>query len=226
MAGGAAPACPQPGHEGSHVVRGGTYGVSDNRRQLWLCRRPDAGRPGRWLEHRFAEPLPRPAVRTGPEPDPPDSAQAYPRQYEFPVGLIAEALVAVGRGASYFSAAQQTRRRAPHVKRRRRGADRGANGTLVGDWVDQFTPILGEHLLPARWPRRLALAVLPFYRRSPDPGRRRHRTSWAILAAYDLTAAADHPARGLVLLRAVPAPRSPAFVEFLTALPGRPDVVV
>ena len=55
-----APTPPCPEHPGSSVKRAGTYGVSVNQRQRYLCRPEDGGKP-----HQFTPPLSREAVTAG-----------------------------------------------------------------------------------------------------------------------------------------------------------------
>ena len=133
------PLCPRSGHTTSVVVRGGTYGVSGHRRQLFLCR-PRAGSP-----HRFAGPLPR-ELTTEPlcveclTVLHPHEGPPYPQTYQFPARQVAAALVAVGKGDAYHKAAEDARTNATRVRRNRRTAPKkrpkfyGANGTPAGDW--------------------------------------------------------------------------------------------
>jgi hypothetical protein len=88
---------------------------------------------------------------------------------------IAEALVAVGAGATYRQAALVARERA-----RRLPADPQTgelrmtrHGQLVGDWVEVFAPVVFEPFGPVCWPRAgsLLLDDLPFSVRDPQSGR-------------------------------------------------------
>ena len=105
-----APPCPRDGHDsaaGFRVSRDGTYGRVQPR-QRFRCTAPDAA------FHRFTPVLPREQATGGvcSVCDSEVHAHAGPvvsRGYRHRLHLVAEALVAVGRGVSYTRAAQRAR---------------------------------------------------------------------------------------------------------------------
>ena len=162
--------CPWPEHVGSRVKLDGTYGQVGHRRQRYKCS-PRGGRP-----HVFTELLPREeswhdaceycerAVqrREGPK---------APRHYQFVARGIAEALRAVGAGASYMHASRVTRERAHRLRcdpatGELRESD---HGQLVADWVKLFAPVVFASERPTAWPAEgsLLLDHLPFRVRAP-----------------------------------------------------------
>lgn len=95
-----------------------------------------------------------------------------PRHYQFVARGIAEALAAVGAGATYMQASRVARDRA---RRFRFDALTGevresAHGQLVADWVELFAAILSAAHRPRAWPAEgsLLLDHLPFRIRSED----------------------------------------------------------
>jgi hypothetical protein len=86
-----------------------------------------------------------------------------PRHYQFVARRIAEALQAVGAGASYMHASRVTRDRA---HRFRFDAETGelresAHGQLVADWVELFAPVVFEAYRPRLAGGGLAVARPP-----------------------------------------------------------------
>lgn len=220
--GSAVPACPR-GHT-SRVVRAGTYGPPDRPRQLWWCRPVDGTKP-----HRFAERLPRRVLEPGPHTC--DTCETHlavfegpqhPRQYEFAARMVAQALVAVGSGVTYRRAAATAR--TASAKELRRGTKYGPNGTLAGDWVAAFAPVVtGPVFDGEEWPEMVALDELPFG--TTISKRRKQRTQWVIFGAY------AHPTRTgggghLFRLKASPNLNAAAAAAWLTSIPGRPKYVV
>src|SRR5919199_919180 len=167
--------CPRREHAGWRVRLDGRYGKPGHRRQLYRCLPGNGDRP-----HRFTELLPREEAwhdaceaceRGVQEHEGPHAA----RRYRFVARGIAEALVAVGAGASYRQAALVSRERA-----RRLPADPltgelrlTRHGQLVGDWVEVFAPVVFEAHGPVCWPQTgsLRLDDLPFWVRDPATGR-------------------------------------------------------
>jgi hypothetical protein len=168
--------CPQPEHAGSRVKLDGTYGKPGHRRQRYKCS-PRRGKP-----HVFTELLPREESwhescehcerhverREGPK---------APRHYQFVARGIAEALQALGAGATYMHAARVARDRA---RRFRFDPETGElresdHGQLVADWVELFAPVVFEPRRPAAWPTEgsLLLDHLPFRVRAHDANGRR-----------------------------------------------------
>ena len=161
--------CPE--HAGSRVKLDGTYGKPGHRRQRYKCM-PRRGKP-----HVFTELLPREESwhgacehcerhldrREGPK---------APRNYHFVARGIAEALLAVGAGATYMQASRVARDRA---RRFRVDSETGElresdHGQLVADWVELFAPVVFEPHRPAFWPPEgsLLLDHLPFRVRALD----------------------------------------------------------
>jgi hypothetical protein len=107
------------------------------------------------------------------------------RKYQFVARGIAEALVAVGAGATYREAAAVARERA---RRLRADPQTGElrftrHGSLVMDWVEVFASVVFEAHRPRRWPASgsLLLDDVPFRVRDPDSGR--HRIAFRVFAA-------------------------------------------
>ena len=167
--------CPRPEHAGSRVRFDGKYGKPGHRRQLYRCVPRSGDRP-----HRFTELLPREEAwqdacevceRAVDLHEGPHAA----RHYQFVARGIAEALRAVGAGATYRQAALVARERA-----RRLRADPATgeprltrHGQLVMDWVEVFAPVVFEAHRPTAWPAAgsLLLDDLPFSVRDPASGR-------------------------------------------------------
>jgi hypothetical protein len=88
---------------------------------------------------------------------------------------IAEALVAVGAGASYRQAALVSRERARRLPGDPRTGElrMTRHGQLVGDWVEVFAPVVFEAHRPVCWPPTgsLLLDDLPFSLRDHETGR-------------------------------------------------------
>ena len=168
--------CPRPEHAGSRVRFDGQYGAPGHRRQYYKCIPANGDRP-----HRFTELLPREEswkdacelCERGVEfHEGPHAA----RKYQFVARGIAEALVAVGAGASYREAAGVARERAQRLR-----VDRATgelrftrHGSLVMDWVEVFAPVVFEPFRPRAWPasgslvlRRLAVQRAQPYERPP-----------------------------------------------------------
>lgn len=160
---------------------GGARPRTGPRRQLWWCY-PHAktGRAGAAVDktdaHRFAEAMPRQLL--------PAKAAAHNcsecatelelhegpphvRGYEFAARSVAAALVAVGQGTSYHQAAKAARQVTGWGRRvaagQVAGLRPGANGTLAGDWVGLFGPLVTDPVLGQEsWPSVVALDDVPF----------------------------------------------------------------
>jgi hypothetical protein len=220
----AAVTCPRPEHAGSRVRFDGHNGPPGHRRQRYRCT-PAGGDP----PHRFSEPLPREeswreaCERCEREVGNHEGPHA-PRYYEFVARGIAEALLAVGAGASYRDAAAVARERARRV---RQAEDAGEprlsrHGSLVMDWVEVFAPPVFAPHRPGSWPASgsLLLDDLPFRVREPRTGG--HRTAFRVLAAMGYER--DRPK--LWRLEARTAKSQADWEAFLGALPGSPPRVV
>ena len=217
-------ACPRPDHAGSRVRFDGRYGKPGHRRQLYRCVPGNGDRP-----HRFTELLPREEAWR-------DACEACERQvhlhegphaarrYQFVARGIAEALVAVGAGASYRQAALVARERA---RRLRADPETGESrltrhGQLVAAWVEVFARVVFEPYRPRGWPEggSLLLDDLPFSVRDPATGRFR--------IAFRVFCAAGFERGGPKLWRveAFPDASQANWEAFLGALEGAPPRVV
>jgi hypothetical protein len=146
--------CPRPEHADSRVRFDGKYGKTGHRRQLYRCAPCNGDRP-----HRFTEVLPREEAwhdaceiceRAVHLHEGPHAA----RHYQFVARGIAEALAAVGAGATYRHAALVARERAGRLQS---DPDTGEprltrHGQLVMDWVEVFAPVVFEAHRPIAWP--------------------------------------------------------------------------
>jgi hypothetical protein len=197
---GETPNCPL--HPGSRVWRDGIYGEGDRRRQRYRCIPADGSAP-----HRFSEPVVRKGARA-----------LRPRLFSYNAEEIAAALVAVGKGMSYRSAARLVPR------------SPAPDGNSVADWVELFAPPIYARHAERRWPDTVALDELRFHARSRDARGRalpEEVPAFRILAAlaYGRGAAAE-----VVALRAVPgySPRGaqPFWEELLRAFEGTPAELV
>lgn len=216
--------CPRAEHAGSRVRFDGQYGNPGHRRQLYRCVPANGDRP-----HRFTEVLPREeawhdACEACERPVHLHEGPHAARHYRFVARGIAEALVAVGAGASYRQAALVARERA-----RRLPADPETgelrmtrHGQLVGDWVELFAPVVFEPFRPACWPQTgsLLLDDLPFSVRDPETGR--FRIAFRVFCATGFED--GHPK--LWRLEAFTAKSQADWERFLGALGGAPGRVV
>jgi len=220
--------CPRPGHARSRVKLDGTYGKPGRRRQRYRCR-PRVGK-----SHVFTELLPREESwqdsceqcerrvqrREGPK---------APRHYQFVARGIAEAIHAVGAGATYMRASRVASDRA---HRFRFDAETGElresdHGQLVADWVELFAPVVFEPQRPRAWPVEgsLLLDHLPFRVRALDASGGRIRAG---RVAFDVFCAVGYRAGKPLLWRAeaFPTAHPVNWSAFLGALPGEPKRVV
>ena len=220
--------CTDRSHAGSRIKLDGTYGRPGHRRQRYRCS-PRGGKP-----HVFTELLPREESwhgacehcerdverREGPK---------APRHYQFVARGIAEALQAVGAGASYMQASRVARDRA---RRFRYDPDTGeiresAHGQLVADWVELFARVVFDPLRPVSWPARgsLILDHIPFRIRAED-GRGRGipggRVAFDVFCAVGYRAGKPRLWRAQAFSTAHPANWS----AFLASLEGEPPRVV
>jgi hypothetical protein len=225
---GARAKCPNPDHVGARVKLDGTYGKPGHRRQRYKCS------PRQGKRHVFTELLPREESwhgscehcerlverREGPK---------APRHYQFVARGIAEALAAVGAGATYMQASRVARARA---RRFRFDLETGevresAHGQLVADWVELFAPLVFDRQRPTAWPTQgsLLLDHMPFRIRAEGaggvgiPGGR---------VAFDVFSAVGYRAGKPRLwhTEAFPSAHPQNWSAFLAALPGVPERVV
>jgi len=197
--------------------------------QLGIVRPSCWTHPEVWNPHRFAETLPREeswsaacqrCERDVGAHEGPHAA----RNYQFVARGIAEALTAVGAGASYRDAALVARERALRL---RADPDSGEpritrHGSLVMDWVEVFAPAVFEPCRPQRWPvgGSLLLDDLPFRVRDRQTGR--HRVAFRIFAALGY----DAGRAKLWRLEAFTSKSQTDWEAFLAALGGAPERVV
>jgi hypothetical protein len=95
----------------------------------------------------------------------PWEGQAGAREYRFAAREVGEALVAVGRGASYQAAAESARRHAGRFRgstdrragREWRRRDPARDGQIMANWVDVFGALVCAGELPERWPHTLLI---------------------------------------------------------------------
>jgi hypothetical protein len=220
--------CPRPEHAGSRVKLDGSYGKPGHRRQRYKCS-PRAGKP-----HVFTELLPREESwhgscdhcerrverREGPK---------APRHYQFVARGIAEALAAVGAGATYMQASRVARDRA---RRFRFDLETGEvresdHGQLVADWVELFAPVVVEPHRQSAWPAAgsLLLDHLPFRVRALDADGKRIPAG---RVAFDVFCAAGYRAGRPRLwhAEAFASAHPTNWSAFLGTLPGEPRRVV
>lgn len=179
-ASGTAPACPRAGHtvaDGFRVSRDGRYGHSpDAQRQRYRCTAPDGA------FHRFTPTLPRQVSHgdTCPECEAHVGAHAgpvAPRAYRHRLSLVAEALVAVGRGVSYQTASQRAR-----VAAGRELLAGDGTGGLVAEWVDVWAPLVLSTLAEPEPAETLAIGTTDVRWTNSRTGQRRRQ--FALLVAY------------------------------------------
>jgi hypothetical protein len=213
---------------GSRIKLDGTYGKPGHRRQRYKCS-PRRGKP-----HVFTELLPREETwhgscehcerhlerREGPK---------APRNYHFVARGIAEALLAVGAGATYMQASRIARARARRfpVDRETGELRESDHGQLVADWVELFAPVVFEPYRPAFWPPEgsLLLDHLPFRVRALDADGKRipaGRVAFDVFCAVGYRAGKPRLWRAEAFTSAHPANWS----AFLGALPGEPSRIV
>lgn len=216
--------CPRPEHVGSRVRLDGRYGKPGHRRQLYRCLPANGERP-----HRFTELLPREeawheACESCERPVHSNEGPHAARRYQFVARGIAEALQAVGAGASYRQAALVARERAHRLRTDpETGEERlTRHGQLVGDWVEVFAPVVFEPRCPNTWPEAgsLLLDDLPFSVRDPATGR--FRIAFRVFCA----AGFQRGRPKLWRLEAFPDASQANWEAFLGALDGAPRRVV
>jgi hypothetical protein len=216
--------CPRPEHAGSRVRLDGRYGTPGHRRQLYRCL-PDNGDRA----HRFTELLPREeswhdACETCERPVRSNEGPHAARRYQFVARGVAEALQAVGVGASYRQAGLVARERAQRLRvDPETGKPRMTrHGQLVADWVEVFAPVVFEPHRPDAWPEAgsLLLDDLPFSVRDPATGR--FRIAFRVFCA----AGFERGRPRLWRIEAFPDASQANWEAFLGALEGAPSRVV
>lgn len=148
----------------------------------------------------------------------PHAGPVVSRGYGHRLHLVAEALVAVGRGVSYTRAAQRARAAA--------GRDPLAGesaGQMVAEWGDAWAPVVLEALAESEQPETLVLDSTDFWWTNAGTGTRRRE--FAILVAYGYTG----PGKGRVWgIHTCPTARAADYVQLLRNLnlPGQPASIV
>ena len=211
--------CPRPEHAGSRVKLDGSYGPPGHRRQRYRCS-PGADKP-----HVFTELLPREESwhdsceqcerhverREGPK---------APRHYQFVARGIAEALQAVGAGATYMRASRVARDRAHRLRFDRETGElrESDHGQLVADWVEVFAPVVFEPHRPRAWPAEFRIRALDHSGKPIPAGR----------VAFDVFCAVGYVAGKPFLWRAeaFPTAKPASWGAFLGSLPGEPRRIV
>ena len=205
-------------HPDSHVVRCGHYGTGLARRQLYRCY-PVGGA----TSHTFSGDLPRRlldeaadcgacgthlAAHQGPQ---------TPRRYHYSIQEAAAALIAVGEGETYATAAIRARQRA-------RGGARTDNvqAQMVGNWVEVLAPIVTAPYAETAWPETIVCDGTEFWGTHPETGAK--MLLFCVLAVFGYDAGAT---RGrLWALHATHHKNADAWGEVLNQLPGTPRLVV
>lgn len=207
------PACPDPAHAGSRVVRDGWYGRPPQRRQRFRCYPPGGDDP-----HRFT-----PLLTHLPAADDhcaecsselaPWQGQAGARHYQHDARSIAQALTRLGDGATYSEVGRHLRAR----RLRRRLQPWEAGDHLAASWVDVFAPIAYAPDLPQQWPEVVVVDGASF---PGPPG----WGGWHILGAAGCQGAGE-PAIPWAL---TPTPflNQHAWANFFRQIPGNPRIVI
>jgi len=140
------------------------------------------------------------------------------RRYQHRLHLIAEAVVAVGRGVSYARAAQRAR-----VAAGRDPLLHDSAGQLVAEWVDAWAPVILEALRETEQPETLVLDSTDFHWTNTRTGVRRRE--FAVLVAYGYTATG---ARRVWGVHASPTAQHADYIDLLRGLhiPAAPLSVV
>jgi hypothetical protein len=198
------------------VVRDGRYGRPPGR-QRYRCTGPGG------TFHRFTPPLPRELAAGGvcTSCDTEVAAHAGPvvsRAYRHRLHLVAEALVAVGRGVSYARASQRARVAAGRDPLAGDGA-----GQLVAEWVDAWGPVILDKLTLPQSVETLVLDSTDFWWTNKRTGIRRRE--FAVLVAYGYRPGGG---RHLLGVRACATARASDYLDLLNELrlPMPPRTVV
>jgi hypothetical protein len=152
-----------------------------------------------------------------------------PRHYQFVARGIAEALHAVGAGATYMRASRVARDRAHRFRFDPETGElrESDHGQLVADWVELFAPVVFEQHRPRHWPVEgsLLLDHLPFRVRALDASGRRipaGRVAFDVFCAVGYRAGKPRLWRAEAFSTAHPA----NWAAFLGSLPGGPKRIV
>jgi hypothetical protein len=229
-------ACEDRAHRGRKVVKDGFYGRQPRRRQRYRCYDPE--NPEDW--HKFTPKVVRleAVERHCLDCESPLASGQGPnaaRRYDFAAREIAAALVGLANGATYSEASLTARRtvfdlakhwpdaRRPYEERAQpgqQGNETSTHGTLVATWVEAYTDVVLGGPEAIEMPQVLLLDSTTFHRRFGG----RSNPAFSVLCAYGYEAGSD---KGR-LLRAVAyrAATEVTWEDFLTGMPGMPEVVV
>jgi len=210
------PECGRPGHKGSHVTLNGVYGSPGHVRQRYRCYPPE-GRA-----HTFVGIMAREVVSAGVCEACENHLERHqgptmPRRYRYPARAQAAALVAVGKGEPYASAARKARLWA----RQEPTAD-DDGGQLVANWVEVLGPAILAHYAEVEWPETLLLDSTNFF--VPDHQNGGTKQAFAVMAAYGYPAAGGRGRAWAVSVS--PTATRQDWRTFLDALPGAPRLFV
>ena len=137
--------------------------------------------------------------------------------YDYPVGAVGAALVAVGKGETYAAAARHAR-----ATTRRPPTARDDGGQLVANWVEVFAGSIISHYAETAWPETLLLDATAF--KVPDLATGKQKLAFWVLAAYGYPAGA--PRGSLWALMASPQGAQADWLRLLSVLDGAPAMVI
>jgi hypothetical protein len=211
------PRCSRPGHEESRVTLDGVYGTSGPKRQRFRCYPADGS-----TFHRFAGVMARQVVTEAVCAECDNAVRRHQgpvvaHSYDYPVGVVAAALLAVGKGETYAAAARHAR---PMTRRRPTARDDG--GQLVANWVEVFADQIIGHYAERAWPETLLLDGTAF--RVPEPVTGKQKLAFWVLAAYGYPAGARRGS--LWALMASPQGAQGDWLRLLSAFDGAPTMVI
>ena len=216
-----APACPD--HPRGHTWHDGYYGKCGERGYFQHPRFRCRPRPGHLETHGFTNHR-RVATHGHSYCEFCDRARdgsegpRSPNHFQFAVPEIATSLYELSAGSSYRGTAKLRRREIDRPARRRNLDDeeRFSNqGHLVQDWLEEFGPIVLDGKLATSWPRIMVLDDKGYV---PALSRRGGR--------FRICAALDAGSHQLVRMAFYPGYASRNWWDFLSLLPGQPEVVV
>ncbi len=126
-------------------------------------------------------------------------------------------------GMSYTEAAARTRRRAwGHDGSQRRADMTVASGQTAADWLSKYGPLVTASHLESQWPETVVLDSTRFMYTDPRTGT--SSQLFCVLAAWGYPTGASKGR--LWLLRAYPMQDAETWQQFLSEMPGRPELVV
>ena len=206
------PECGQ--HTGSRVIKNGTYGKGNDRRQMFRCF-PNKSNP-----HNFAGAVPRLVMESHSCDHCENTVSSHqgPRvahRYEFPVAQAAAALVMVGQGVSYTETADRMR-----ARNQRDRFDCGAQ--LMCNWTEVLGPVVAREYAETAWPETVVLDSTWFMVTNRRTGE--ITKAFSVLGVHGY--AAGHHRGRCWMLRAAPERTAREWEKVLRSLPGEPKMVV